>query len=366
MNFALRELREIEERGLRRSLVLRDKQALDYSSNDYLNLSKNPQVKRSALKAIEQYGTGTGGSRLMAGNLPVHENLERELAALTAMKTALVFGSGFLANIGVLGAVAERNDTIFADRLNHASLVDGAINSRARFIRYRHCNMEHLEELIMKDESSGKKIIVTDSLFSMDGDIPPLRELRNIASKHDCILIVDEAHAIGVFGNGGGLCKEVGITPDILTGTLSKSLGSYGGFAASTESVREFLVNRARSFIYTTGLPPSAAGAALGALSVLKKNPNLGRDLLARAELFKSSLEKIGVFQSSPSQIVPVITGRSDKAVRMARTLEENGILAVAVRPPTVPDNTARLRFSVTLAHSPGDLVTTASRIGRL
>ena len=366
MNFALRELRSIEEKGQLRSLVLRNRNVLNFSSNDYLNLSKHPHVKHRALEMLEEYGTGAGGSRLMTGNLAVHEELESELAALTGMETALVFGSGFLANLGVLGAVAGRNDTIFADRLNHASLVDGACHSRAKVRRYRHCDTELLQKMIENDESTGKRIIVTDSLFSMDGDTAPLKLLSEISLKHGCILIVDEAHAIGVFGNGGGLCRESGITPDILTGTLSKSLGSYGGFVSCSGSVREFLVNRSRSFIYTTGLPPCAAGAALGALDVLKENPGMGGDLLERAELFRKSLREAGIVQSSSSQIVPVFTGSCCKTVESAQQLEAKGILAVAVRPPTVPENTARLRFSVTLAHSPGDLAATAAEIGRL
>ncbi len=354
MTFAEERLQTLERAGLKRSLAVRSAGILNFSSNDYLNLRNHPRVKAGAIQAIERYGTGSGGSRLMAGNLEIHEALEDRLAEITGMESALVFGSGFLANTGVVSAVAGRNDTIFTDRLNHASLVDGTIHSRAKVRRYRHRDTGHLEEILSQCETGGRRVIVTDSVFSMDGDIAPLREIHRIALEHRCMLIVDEAHGLGVFGGGGGVCRKLGITPDITTGTLSKALGGYGGFAACSGELREYLVNSSRSFIYSTGLPPGSAGGALAALDILSENRNMGKELLKRARAFRRGLAEMGLSPGeSSSQIVPLETGDPSGALELSSRLENRGILAVAVRPPTVPRGTSRLRFSLTLAHSP-------------
>ena len=351
-------MKQLENQGLLRELKLHSGDYLNFSSNDYLNLSSHPLVKKRAIEAVEQFGTGAGGSRLMAGNLSIHGELEKKLAKITGMETALVFGSGFLTNMGVLTALSGRGDVIFSDKLNHASLIDGASASRAAVKRYRHCSVDHLSDLIHSDNSSGQKFIVTDSLFSMNGDIAPLMKLHKLARSEGCILVVDEAHAIGVFGKGGGICKSLGIVPDIITGTLSKALGSYGGFAACSSATREYLVNRSRSFVYTTGLPPAATAAALGALEILDSTPEMGRALLGKAALFRKQLNELGFDTcNSNSQIVPVKVGENLKAVALSGSLERAGILAVAIRPPTVPDATARLRFSLTLSHSTEDIM---------
>ncbi len=357
MSFETAELAELKNRGLLRILKLQDGNLLNFSTNDYLNLSCHPQVKDKAIKAIDNNGTGAGGSRLMAGNLSLHEELEKKLAELTCMESALIFGSGFLTNLGVLTALAGRNDVIFSDKLNHASLVDGAITSRAEVRRYRHCDVEHLADLIKSCDSTGRKIIVTDSVFSMNGDIAPLLDIHNLAVAQGCLLVVDEAHAIGVFGSGGGICKSLSITPDVITGTLSKALGSYGGFAACSERLRSFFINKSRSFIYTTGLPPASIGAALAALEVINSSPSIGEILIKNATFFKDGLNKIGFDTcGSASQIIPAVIGDNSKTLSISKHLEESRILAVAIRPPTVPHGSARLRFSLTLNHSQEDI----------
>lgn len=367
MSFEGQILQKLDDTELRRKLQVRSREFLNFSTNDYLNLSSHPHVKKRAIEALELSGAGSGGSRLMAGNLSLHEELEHQLAELTEMEAALVFGSGFLTNLGVLSALAGRNDVIFSDRLNHASLVDGAIASRAELHRYRHCDVEHLTDLLNSSGSIGRKIIVTDSVFSMDGDVAPLREIFELSVAEGCLLIVDEAHAIGVFGTGGGICKELGICPDVITGTLSKALGGYGGFAACSAEMREYFVNRSRSFIYTTALPPASIGAAMGALEIISSSPDMGSSLLDLAADFRKLLLENGFDTSgSVSQIVPIVVGESSAALSLSRSLEKTGILAVAVRPPTVPAGTARLRFSVTLAHSSDDIIRTAVELKSL
>ena len=357
MSFEETGLTELKNHGLLRELKLRNRNLLNFSSNDYLNLSSHRLVKERAIEAVKNWGAGAGGSRLMAGNLSLHEKLERKLAEFTGMESALIFGSGFLTNLGVLTALAGRGDVIFSDRLNHASLVDGAIASRAEVRRYRHCDVEHLADLVRSCGSAGKKIIVTDSLFSMDGDIAPLLDIHELAVSEGCLLMVDEAHAVGVFGSGGGVCRSLSIQPDVITGTLSKALGGYGGFVSSSANLRSFFVNKSRSFIYTTGLPPSSIGAALGALEVIDSSADIGTTLLKNAAILRNRLNEMGFdSRGSASQIIPVIAGTNSKALSFSRHLEEAGILAVAIRPPTVPEGSARLRFSLTLGHSRKDI----------
>ena len=351
------ELKERERKGLLRRLRPRRRDFLEFSSNDYLGLAEHRWLKESAAKAARTWGTGVSASRLMCGSIPLHHELEEALAELSAMDSALLFGSGFLANEGLLSAVTDRDDLIFADRLNHASLIDGALLSRAGVYRYRHCDPDHLELFLQNRTCRGNRYLVTDSLFSMNGDRAPLKELDRLANRYGCRLIVDEAHAMGVFGGGGGLCREAGVRPHALVGTLSKALGSYGGFVACRRELRDFLVNRARTFIYSTGLPPATAAAALEAVCLVQENPDWGAELLKKAGEFRDMVEGAGYSTApSSSQIVPVVTGSSKAAMALSGALEERSISAVAVRPPTVPQGTARIRFSVTRNHSLNDL----------
>lgn len=370
------ELEAIDASGLRRTLrsmpaaggkfTVGGQDILNLCSNDYLDLAGNAQVKAAAAAAIEQWGCGATASRLMCGHLDLHEQLETALAKLVDAETALVFGSGFLANVGTINALTTRHDQIFADKLNHASLVDGAASSGAKVHRYRHLDMEHLESMLGKRSGTGRAMIISDSVFSMDGDIAPLTQLRKLADKYDALLMIDEAHAIGIMGNGGGVCLEhdAAVRADVLIGTLGKALGSYGGFVACSPSMRNYLINKARSFIYSTALPPASTAAACAAVDVVNAEPAMGHDLLTRARSFHTMLSERG-FELRPfeSQIVPVLIGDNHKASELAELLSKRGVLVRAVRPPTVPAGTARLRLSVTLAHTESDLRLAAGRM---
>jgi 8-amino-7-oxononanoate synthase len=341
---------------------------LNFSSNDYLDLSGDPRVRRRAVEAVERYGCGAGGSRLMSGTLDLHELLEEALARLCGFPASLVFSSGFGMNVGIVSALAGKDDAIFADRLVHASLIDGARLSGAAFRRYPHNDAAGLGRLLASTPCRGRRIVVTESVFSMDGDTAPLEEIRTLCRRYDALLLVDEAHAVGVFGGGGGLARSLGdgAAPHFLAGTLGKAFGSLGGFVACSREGREFLVNRARSFVFATALPPPCLGAALGAAERIAEDPGMGERLLSRARAFHGLLEAEGL--SLPpfrSQIVPVLVGGNGEALRLSARLREGGIVATAVRPPTVPVGTARLRLSVTLAHSRDDLARAAAEIGR-
>jgi 8-amino-7-oxononanoate synthase len=338
---------------------------LNFSSNDYLNLAQESHVKRRAQEAIEQWGCGATASRLMCGTLALHEELEAALARMVGGEAALVFSSGFGMNIGILFAIAGRDDIIFADRLSHASLIDGARLSGATLKRYVHNDVQSLESLLRSTACRGHRFVVCESVFSMDGDIAPLIELRRLATQCDASLLVDEAHAIGIWGNGGGVCRELGLAAELTVGTLGKALGSLGGFVVCSRDAREFLVNRARSFIYSTALPPACVAAALGAIEQIERDPAIGQRLRKLACGFHKSLLGEGLrLPEFCSQILPVHVGDNRRALELAAALRERGLMVTAVRPPTVPEGTARLRLSVTMAHTPEDLAWAAAEIG--
>lgn len=372
-----KELRELRENGLERSLRefdgvggkfrSGDRQGLNFSSNDYLGLAGNYVVRSAAEKSLASFGAGAGSSRLVSGTLPLHLEVEKKLAGLKGYPAALLFGSGYLANLGVIPALAGRDDVIIADKFAHASLIDGAILSRADLKRFRHNDPEHLVKILQKEKSTRRKLVITESLFSMDGDLAPLKEISSACVEYGAMLLVDEAHATGVFGpNGAGLVREMNLESrvDISMGTLSKALGSYGGFVACSAQIQRWLVNKSRSFIFSTAQPPAAAGAALGALNLLEQNPGWGGELLLRADGFRRCLKEAGFDTgNSASQIIPLIVGDNKKTLEFAERLRETGIYAVAIRPPTVPEGTARIRLSVTLEHSPEELDKAATQI---
>lgn len=335
---------------------------LNFSSNDYLNLASHPEVKQAAMAAVEEFGCGATASRLMAGDLAIHEALEAELAEFTGQEAALIFGTGFQTNLGVLTSLSGPQDVVFSDALNHASLIDGCRLSKARVEIYRHGDAGHLEDLIRRTPCDGRRLIVIESIFSMDGDCAPLAELSEIARRYGAIFVVDESHGFGVFGKGAGLSAEVANSrPDVLIGTLSKALGSFGGFVAARREIRDLVVNRARSFIYSTGLPPASVAAARKSLDLVRRDPSMGASLLERACRFRTSLSERDVSAvETSSQIVPLIVGENEAALELSRTLRSRGIISTAVRPPTVPPGTSRLRFSITLAHTDADLERTA------
>jgi 8-amino-7-oxononanoate synthase len=324
---------------------------LNFSSNDYLGLANDVRLKAAAITAINTYGSGATASRLLAGNLPIFEELEAALARMMGSDTALVFGSGFLTNLGVFSSVAEADDQVFSDWLNHASIIDGIRLSPAHRTRYRHKDLDHLESLLKTSSPKGKKIIVSESLFSMDGDIAPVADLKELADRYGALLVIDEAHAVGVMGQGGGVCRARGVRPDITVGTLSKALGGYGGFVACSAAVREFLVNKARSFIYSTGLPPSCIASASAAVDIIRSSADIGDRLLDKARRFREKLVALGYsLPAFESQILHVPIGSNEKALEFSGLLMEKGLFVRAIRPPTVPAGTARVRLSITLA----------------
>lgn len=340
---------------------------LNFSSNDYLGLARNGKIIAAGGAALKAYGVGAASSRLVSGTLPCHSELEQHLAKFKGYPASLVFGSGYLTNLGIIPALAGRGDVILADRLAHASMIDGAILSRADLKRFQHNDPDHLAKLLEGEQAAQRRLVVTESVFSMDGDLAPLKEIASVCSKYNALLLVDEAHATGIFGvNGAGRVRELQLENqvDISMGTLSKALGAYGGFVACSSPLRDWFINRARSFIYSTALPPTIARAADEALSILEDNPDLGRELLKRSGLFRQRLQEAG-FDTGKSacQIIPLMVGKNIKALRLAERLRDKKILAVAIRPPTVPEGTARLRLSITLDHSQADLEQAADQI---
>lgn len=340
---------------------------LNFSSNDYLDLSRHPAVTSAAIGALRTCGAGATASRLVTGTLAIHDDLECALAKFKDYPAALVFGCGYMANAGVIASLVGRDDTVLVDRLAHASILDAAVLSRARFCRFRHNDAAHLGDLLRKSGNSGRRLVVTESVFSMDGDIAPLRDIAAAARASSAMLMIDEAHSTGVFGPGGsGIVRELRLERDVNVsmGTLSKALGGYGGFVACSGLLRDLLVNRARSFIFSTALPPASAASALAALGVLAASPDMGRDLLENAAMFRGRLGAAGLNTgSSASQIIPLILGENRLVVELSARLRGRGIIAAAIRPPAVPAGTARLRLSVTLAHTRDDLEHAADEI---
>lgn len=371
-------LSELRAKGLERTtsvypqtsgrLQMEGRDYLNFASNDYLNLSGHPRVLECANRALVEFGGGATSSRLVSGTLPLHAELEQTIAAHKGYDASLVFGTGYMANVGTITALVGRNDLVIADKLVHASMIDAVTLSRAELVRFKHNDVAHLELILEKRAGfEGRVLVMTESVFSMDGDLAPLREIAELSERFGVMLMVDEAHSTGIFGAGGvGLIAEQHLQPlvNVSMGTLSKAMGGYGGYVAVSKSLRAWLVHRARAFIYTTAPPPAQIGAALGAFEALKEDPSMGARLLENAAVFRAQLQSAGLKTlDSASQIVPVLIGENEKAVEVSQALRQRGIIASAIRPPTVPAGTARLRLSVTLAHSPADLAHAANQI---
>lgn len=340
-------------------------------SNNYLGLATHPRLIAAAQEAAAQYGTGSGASRLVSGTLALHERLEHRLATFEGSERAIVFGSGYQANIGVIPALAGDGDLIFSDARNHASIIDGCRLSRARSIVYPHLDVEALETRIKQIlPHQGRRLIVTESLFSMDGDVAPLGDLVAIAERYDCLLVIDEAHAIGVFGpQGQGLIAERGLAGRVhlRIGTLSKALGGFGGFVTGSASLIDWIVNRARSFIFSTAPSPPALGAALAALDLLEDDNTLRPRLWRNVAHLRNGLEAIGiVLPPAPSQIIPVIVGDAHAAVACSEALLAHHVWVQAIRPPTVPHGSSRLRTSVSASHTPEHIEQALNAFGSL
>ncbi len=344
-----------------------NKKVINLSSNDYLDLANHPEVIERASEYAAEFGAGATASRLVAGTLPCHRELEERLAGLKNFPAALLFGSGYLANTGLLSALVGKDDYVLADRLIHASLIDGLLQSQTCFRRIRHNDLAQLEKRLEEAPPEARVLVLTESVFSMNGDLAPLEDMAELTGNYGAALIVDEAHATGVFGeNGSGLINERGLAGEVAAAvvTLSKGLGGYGAAVAADSELCELLVNKARPFIYSTALPPASVGAALAALELLEEQPERGTAVLERAAFFREKLQQAGLNTGeSASQIVPLIVGDNEQALRLASELSDEGILAVAIRPPTVPRGQARIRFSITYAHDREVLVWVAEKV---
>jgi 8-amino-7-oxononanoate synthase len=362
-NLAARDLRrrltEVEEVLPGGKVRLGGQILLNLSSNDYLGLSQDPRLIDAAQKAAARWGVGAGASRLVAGHLALHREVEAKLAAFKGTEAAVIFSTGYMANLGTISALAGPGDTIFCDKLNHASIYDGIKLSGATLARFPHRDMKRLESLLQK-AGPGRKLIVTDSVFSVDGDVAPLKGLVELKDRYNAVLMVDEAHATGVLGpKGAGLADELGLTPrvEVHMGTFSKALGSLGGYVAGDQRLIDYLHNRARSFIYSTAIPPQVLGAIGAALDVVTQEPERRSYLLAEAKSFREALAQAGFnLMGSETQIVPVLVGENARTLEFAGRLRERGLLAVAFRPPTVTPGRARVRFSLSAAHTREDL----------
>ncbi|GAB4120138.1 MAG: 8-amino-7-oxononanoate synthase [Rhodothalassiaceae bacterium] len=368
---AIERLRALAARGLSRAVrptlrqdghrVLREgRELLSFSDNDYLGLSRDKAVCAAAALAVRRHGAGAGASRLVTGGHPLHRALEERLADWKGMEDAVLFGSGYLANIGVPGALMGDSDLILLDALSHACLHQGAHLSRAAVLTFPHNDVAALEALLARERAAYRHVLIaSEGVFSMDGDRAPLAALRALADRHQAWLMIDDAHGFGVLGDGRGSVHEAGVRAEIAMGTLSKALGSVGGFVAADREVADLVRQTARSHVYTTGLPPSAAAAALAALDRIRSDPDLTRRPLALARLFAA---RVGLAEPQ-SPVVPLVLGRPEAALALQAALEDEGFLVVAIRPPTVPEGTARLRFSFSAAHCEADVLRLADAV---
>jgi glycine C-acetyltransferase/8-amino-7-oxononanoate synthase len=396
-----RRLRTIRGGGNGEPAHVDGREALILCSNDYLGLRTHPAVREAAAAAAERWGAGAGSSRLVAGNLELHHRLERAIADFKGYEACVLFGSGYLANTGVIPALAGPGDVILSDALNHASIIDGCRQSRARTIVYEHGSLEALAEGLARADARPVRrpfhelwlprrnscdpsakvrsvnpkadarppLIVTDALFSMDGDLAPIEGIVELAGRHGARVLVDEAHATGVIGPGGrGLVAELGLERDVdvVVGTLSKALGSYGAFACCSRPQAEVLVNRARTLIFSTALPPPSTAAALAALDTLTEHPELVDRLHANARLVRRKLAAAG-FSVAENEIpiVPLIVGHAEAALALCEAALSDGLFVQAIRPPTVPKGTSRLRLTVAATHTEGQLRTAAAALAR-
>jgi glycine C-acetyltransferase/8-amino-7-oxononanoate synthase len=339
-------------------VVLDGRPVLMLCSNNYLGLADHPRVREAAADAARRWGVGSGASRLVSGTMTIHRRLEERLAEFKGRESALLFGSGFLANMGVIAALARPGDVIFSDELNHASIIDGCRLSRADVFVYDHGDMEHLRWGIAQAEGRGA-LIVTDGVFSMDGDVAPLAELAELAERTRVRLMVDEAHGTGTLGPGGrGAVAEAGVEDqvDVIVGTLGKALGSYGAFVACDSVMARYLVNAARTFIFSTAPPPPAVAGAMAALELLETRPELVTRLQSNAATLRHELAREGLPIESRTHILPLVVGQADAAVQAAEMALQDGVYAQAIRPPTVPPMSSRLRLAVMASHRTEEL----------
>ncbi|MCF6094287.1 8-amino-7-oxononanoate synthase [Microaerobacter geothermalis] len=341
-------------------LKINDRKLLNLASNNYLGLAGDERLKKAAIEAVQKRGCGSTASRLIVGNHPGYQEAESALINWKGLEAGLILGSGYLLNTGIISCIVGRDDIVFSDRLNHASIVDGVRLSRAEHKRYRHNDMNHLESLLKKASGYKRKLIVTDTVFSMDGDIAPLSDLVTLKERYQAILMVDEAHSSGIYGmDGKGYVHHLGLQDqvEVQMGTFSKALGCYGAYVVGSKWFVDYLVNKMRSFIFTTALPSAVLGSIQASIQIVQKEGIRREALLNHAEYFREKLSHLGFnICHSQTQIVPILIGPNDQAMQFSQLLQENGIFAVAIRPPTVPNNQARIRFTIMATHKKHEL----------
>ncbi len=372
-------LEELERLGLSRRLrlisgpqgprvLLDGRPVLLLCSNNYLGLADHPRVREAAAEAAMRWGVGAGASRLVSGTMTIHRRLEERLAAFKGTEACVLFGSGYLANLGAIGALAGPGDAVFSDELNHASIVDGCRGSRARVHVYRHLDTEHLDWSLRRHGGDGRRLVATDSVFSMDGDLAPLGEIVELARHHRAQVLVDEAHATGALGPGGrGAVAQAGLEGevDVLVGTLGKALGSYGAYVCATEEVVRYLINTARPLIFSTAPAPPAAAGALAALELVEQRPHRVQRLRSHARTLRRALAAEGFpVNDDDMHIVPLLVGDERDAMALCQGALERGVFAQAIRPPSVPPGTARLRLTAMASHTPDELRRAARALG--
>lgn len=375
-------LNKVRQQGLARTIrtvsgtgphtVFDDQQVLLLCSNNYLGLAEHPALKEAAIKAVQQSGNSSSASRLVSGSLPLHDQLEEAVVSWKGTEAALIFNSGYAANTGIISALAGKGDLIFSDRLNHASIIDGAMFSGAKLIRYPHNDTNTLAQLLAKHETNGLRLIVTDTVFSMDGDLAKLQQLTRLAKEHNALLMVDDAHGSGILAEEGrGCCHLLGEQGGVhlLMGTFGKALGSFGAYLATSHLIRDYLINRARSLIFSTSLPPSVLAASMAAIKLVRSDEGaqLRHKLADNISFFRNSLSDQGFsIPHSPTPIIPLIIGDPELTMSFSAQLLEQKIWVQGIRPPTVPAGTSRLRCTVMASHSKTDLQTAAVTIGNI
>jgi 8-amino-7-oxononanoate synthase len=366
-DFVEEELAHLREAGLYRTLrrvdgeqgptlLLDGREVINFSSNNYLGIANHPALREAAKAAIDRYGSGAGASRLISGNMALHEELEAKIAEFKRTEAALIFNSGFQANTGIIPALVGPDDMVFSDALNHASIIDGCRLARAKISIYGHCNLNGLEQGLKEAPSRGRRLIVTESLFSMDGDEAPLAGIVELAERHGAMVMVDEAHATGVYEpDGAGLIAKLGLGERVLVqmGTLGKALGGFGAYVAGSRALRELLINRCRSFIFTTALPPAVMAMGIAAIELVRKEPERREALRRNCQTLRSGLQALGYrVGDGTSQILPLIVGDAGACMKLSGYLLSRNIFAQGIRPPTVPPGTSRLRITLMATHA--------------
>lgn len=366
LNYYIEEIEKLNKLNLNRrmrlvesaqgpQIILEGRKVILFCSNNYLGLANSTQLKRAAIEGIKKYGISSSASRLISGNMFLHEELEFRIAKFKKTESALLFNSGYQANIGVIPSLVKEGDLILSDELNHASIIDGCRLSKAKVIVYPHRDVNFVEKILKKSKHH-RKLIITDGIFSMDGDIAPLPDLISLKNKYDFFLMVDEAHATGVIGeNGRGVVDYFNLTDyvDIIMGTFSKALGSFGAYIATNKIIKDYLINKARSFIFTTSLPPSICASAIKAIDIIEQRPQLIKKLHQNVEFIKSGLKEL--FPDIPQNkvpIIPLIIGEERITMKVCEDLLKEGIFIQGLRPPSVPSGTSRLRLTVMATHT--------------